>query len=433
MRIFESLPLLAGRATLEGVLLQTAVTSPFVYYLQALMSEQGTHVIPDYRYPASDPSRGAPRLDLFNVRDFLATSDVVKKALDRDPAWSRSFVLEPYAIYRRTAPPRGYVRVPRYQPVLVETTAWKKDFHRWFDTDAALEVPILRASDVLASEQRHFRLRSASPTDLPKVPLPGSCIIQESLSALSIEFTTTCPGVPHWISMAYHPNWRAEGAARVHLASPAFMLVVPDGNTVRLRFARRAADWAGLALSVLGLGLCAAAGRIRMPAPSSPGPEATWAVGRVQVGVLTIVVAVTAWNIARTIGSQYFHARGWKAFQRGDYRTAHRDFEQALVFGLHIGSASDALFYRAASLMRAGDLAAAERAYQEVLVHKPDSSWAAESLYHIGLSQQQQGRPTEAITTFRRVRAEHRGSLWARLAEERLRELSVPVDPAGPR
>jgi hypothetical protein len=38
-----------------------------------------------------------------------------------------------------------------------------------------------------------------------------------------------------------------------------------------------------------------------------------------------------------------------------------------------------------------------------------------------------------AVTTFRRVMAEHRGGIWARLAEERLRELSVPVDPVGAR
>ena len=42
MRIFESLPRLAHRATLEGVLLQTAVTAPYVYYIQSLVSAQGT-------------------------------------------------------------------------------------------------------------------------------------------------------------------------------------------------------------------------------------------------------------------------------------------------------------------------------------------------------------------------------------------------------
>ena len=214
MRIFESLPRLAHRATLEGVLLQTSVTSPFVYYIQSLVSEQGTSVIPGYSYPDSDPARGTPRLDLFNVRDFLAVSDKVKAALDKDPRWTRLFVLEPYVIYRRTETPAGYVRVPKFRPVLIETTNWKKDFHRWFDKDALLDVPLVSARTVPASAREFFPVSSTSPTDIPRVPETSQCAVTEKMSSLEIEFTTTCPGIPHYIAVAYHPNWRVEGAAR---------------------------------------------------------------------------------------------------------------------------------------------------------------------------------------------------------------------------
>ena len=67
MRIFESLPHLAGRATLEGVLLQTAVNSPFIYWIQSQISKQGTGVIPGYSYPTVDSARGTKRLELFNA------------------------------------------------------------------------------------------------------------------------------------------------------------------------------------------------------------------------------------------------------------------------------------------------------------------------------------------------------------------------------
>src|SRR5258708_24739327 len=82
MRIFESLPRLSHRATLEGVLLQTAVTSPFVYYLQSLTAEAGTSVIPGYTYPVTDPGRATPRLDLFNARDYPAVTPQGNAALD---------------------------------------------------------------------------------------------------------------------------------------------------------------------------------------------------------------------------------------------------------------------------------------------------------------------------------------------------------------
>src|SRR5262249_25524041 len=157
---------------------------------------------------------------------------------------TRVFFAEPYAIYRRVGADGRYVRVPRYHPVMVQTRQWKQDFHRWFATDSALEVPIVAASDVPASERSHFPLVSESPDTLPRQPERADGRIEERLSDLAIEFTPTCPGAPHWISMAYHPGWRVEGASRVFLASPAFMLVFPDQPFVRLRFRRTAADWA---------------------------------------------------------------------------------------------------------------------------------------------------------------------------------------------
>ena len=58
---------------------------------------------------------------------------------------------------------------------------------------------------------------------------------------------------PHWISVAYFPNWRAEGAKGPYLSSPAFLMVVPEGPRVRLVFRRIAVDWLGIAASLAGV------------------------------------------------------------------------------------------------------------------------------------------------------------------------------------
>jgi len=426
MRIFESLPRLAHRATLEGVLLQTAVTSPFVYYLQSLTAEAGTSVIPGYTYPVTDPGRATPRLDLFNVRDYLAVTPKVKGALDGDARWTRVLSLEPYAIYRRVGADGHYVRVPRYHPVMVQTRQWKQDFHRWFASDDALEVPIVAASDVPDSERRHFRLASASPSELPRVAERTDCRIEERLSSLSIEFTTTCPGVPHWISMAYHPGWHVQGASRVFLASPAFMLVFPEGRSVRLTFGRRSADWAGIAASLVGIGLCVGLRRAwaerAAPLPASRLP-------RPVLVVLGAVVAVTAWSLTQTAGSQYFYRRGWAALERQDYVAARREFDRALLFGDHAEASGDALFFRASSFLRAGEVAAAQKAYAEVIARRPDSDWVAESRYQVGVCLEQLGKPAEATATFRQVMADHPGSPWARMAADRLRAAAASPAP----
>jgi 6-pyruvoyl-tetrahydropterin synthase related domain len=433
MRIFESLPRLAGRATLEGVLLQTAVTSPFVYYMQSLHSEQGTSVIPGYMYPETDPGRDTARLDLFDVRDFLAVSDKVKTAFDADPRWARTLTLDPYAIYRRTSPPAGYVRVARYHPVLVETADWKKDFHRWFDRDDLLEVPLVSAASVPAADRRYFPETSRSPTEIPKVRQAADCAIHEKVSALAIEFTTTCPGVPHWISMAYHPNWRVDGASRVYLASPAFMMVVPEGPTVRLRFARSIGDWAGILGTLAGIGLAVAISRRRAPAGPALAPAASRQVGRLGSAILTVSMAVVAVSVTRTIGSQIFAWRGWHAFQAEDFPRARREYERGLWFGRHHASSPDALFYRATSLFRMNAHADAIRAYDDLLASAPESVYAAESAYQIGICQRQLGQAAEAIAAFRRAATEYESSRWARLAADRLRELGAAPPTGAPR
>jgi hypothetical protein len=417
MRIFESLPRLTGRATLEGVLLQTAVTSPFIYYMQSQHSTQSTSIIPGYAYPPSDPARGTARLDLFNVRDFLAVSPAVKTALDGDTRWNRLTTIDPYVIYRRRDVAHGYVRVPRYQPVLIETKEWKKDFHRWFSNDAALEVPLVAAASVPAEERGRFPLTSGSPVDLPRVAMPADCAVTESVSSLSVEFTTTCPGVAHWIAISYHPNWHAAGAPRVYLASPAFMLVVPDGPKVRLEFRRAAIDWIGLLATIVGLGLCAAQARVRALLPGDLALPVS--VLRRTLAVLGVVVLiVTAWNITALFGSQYVYRRAWRAFERQDYPAARREFERALAFGRGSPIAPDAEFFRAASLFRLGEFGAARQAYEDVIREHPESIWLAESLYHVGLCEERLGRRAEAAATLRRVVAEHPGSRWAELASE---------------
>jgi hypothetical protein len=437
MRIFESLPHFAGRATLEGLLLQTPVTAPFIYYIQSEISLQGTGVIPGYPYPTVNPQRGTARLDLFNVRDLLAVTPQVKDALAGDPRWERSLHLPPYAVYRRRDADGHYVRVPRYRPVLVHTERWKRDFHRWFSSDTALAIPIVAADRVPAAERRRFfPLESHSPTDLPREPIEARCEVTERIDHLAIEFTTTCPGLPHWIAISYFPNWQADGGERVHLASPAFMLVFPEGPRVRLTFRRLPVDWLGIVASLVGLGLCLvpAAGRRMARAPS---PRLSERLATAQpvlvVGTTVLVLVVTAWNVARAVGPPRFYQRGWKAFEQQDYQTAMRHFARAILLGGETHTAADATFFRAASLLRSNRPAEALEGYRDVIRNFPSSIWVAESHYHVGLCLRQLGRLREAKAAFRHVMVTYPGNRWATFAAEQLGELRRAVEAGLPR
>jgi hypothetical protein len=426
MRIFESLPHFTHRATLEGLLLQTPVTSPFVYYIQSEISVAGTGVIPGYPYPTVNPQRGTLRLDLFNAQDLLAITPTVKDALAKDPRWERSFDLPPYAIFHRKGADPHYVRVPRYRPVAVETMRWKRDFHRWFATDTALEVPIVAANTIPEGDRARFPLTSRSPTDLPHEPLGATCTIDEHIEDLAIDFTTTCPGLPHEIAVSYSPNWRVEGARRVYMTSPAFMLVFPDGPHVRLVFRRVAIDWVGIVATFAGLAFCFVPVRRRVAgSESATGLDRTLTGAQpVLVGTgLVVILAATLWNIARADGPTYYYQLGWKAFEKQDYPTAIHYFDRTILLGGDTTTAGDGTFFRAASLLRSGKPAEALEGYRAIIEGFPAAIWVAESYYHVGLCLRQLRRLREAKASFRYVMVNYPGNRWAGFAKEQMDQL----------
>ncbi|MFN8545483.1 MAG: 6-pyruvoyl-tetrahydropterin synthase-related protein [Candidatus Binatia bacterium] len=438
MRVFEDMALLSGRATLEGVLLQTAVTSPFVYWLQSQISKQGTGVIPGYSYPSMDPVHATPRLKLFNAQDLIAITPEIIGELDKDPRWMRLFANPPYVVFRMKDADPHYVRVPRYRPVAIATRRWKLDFHRWFATDGALDVPIVRASDVGPADRARF-LASDTPTHLPHEPIAHDCQIDEHIDHLAIEFTTTCPGEPHWIAVSYSPNWQVDGADRVFLASPAFMLVFPNGPHVRLAYRRIGVDWLGIGATLAGLLVCAVPLRRRGRGAALDGLLVRgWPI---LVPLTTgAVLLVTGWNVARDILPSRYYYRGWDAFSKQNYPQAIPDFEGAIFFGGESNTAADATFFRAASLLRSGKPAEAMAGYQTVIDRFPGAIWVAEAHYHVGLCLQQLGaaaaEPHDAVRRrraardrFRYVISTYPGNRWAGFAAEQLAQLRKVPPP----
>jgi hypothetical protein len=429
MRVFESLPTLAGRATLEGLLLQTPVTSPFIYYIQSQMSQAGTGVIPGYAYPSVNPARGTLRVDLFNARDFLATTTVVKKAIEEDPRWEKTLDLPPYAIYHRKDLPSAYVRVPRFKPVPVVTKRWKKDFHRWFASDAALETPIVDAESVVLEDRDRFAPLSRSPVDLPHVPIEADCKTEAQLDHLQMRFKTTCPGLPHWIAVSYYPNWHVEGAKRIYLASPAFMLVFPDGPEFSLTFRRIPIDWIGILASLGGLGVVVAGLRRRAPVRETMALDSglataqPWLVGAVAL----LVLAATGWNVAKAIGPSHYYMIGWKKFEKQDYEGAIPYFKTAVLLGGDSHTASEGTFFQGASLLRLNRPAEAVEYYRDVIEHFPDSIWVGESHYHVGYCLRLIGKFKEAKQSFRYVMVTYPGDRWAGFAADQMKQMREQV------
>src|SRR5262245_20454776 len=404
---------------------------PFIYWLQSQISKQGTGVIPGYTYPQTDIPRATPRLALYNALDMIALTPEVTTALENDPRWTRTFQQQGYSVFHLKDTDPHYVRVPKFQPVLVDATPWKRALHRWFATDSVLDVPIVPAERVPEAERERFTLRSSAPTNLPRQAIDADCHIEEQIDHFHIGFTTTCPGLPHIVAVAYYPNWRVEGASAVYLVSPAFMLVFPDGPHVTLTFRRIAVDWIGIGLTLVGLVVCVAT-RQRVPL-GEPSGAAARTLGKAQPALVTViaiaVLGISAFRGFQQVAPQFLYQRGWKAFEAQDYATSSRYFRSAMWLGGATNTAADATFFRAASLLRSDKVAEALEGYETVIRRFPDSMWVAESNYHVGLCLRRLGRRTEAAKQFQYVVDTWPGNRWAQFSAEQLEQMRK--EPGG--
>jgi len=244
LRAYENLPLFSGRSTLEGLYMQSTPTSPFVFYIQSEVSKLSSCPLPGYSCTTTNVTRAVPRLRMFNVKHVIARTDEVIAALHRDGENYRYVKsIDPYAIFELRGE-YAYVVVPEYEPVFFESDDWKSTAYEWFKNDRAVDVhltfnPTLKNKLQIANDLNN----------LPRVRIANNCSIEEHVYNEEIRFNTACVGKPHIIKISYYPNWRVDGAERIYIVSPSFMLIYPTQESVRLYYGRTPIDAASEILS----------------------------------------------------------------------------------------------------------------------------------------------------------------------------------------
>ncbi len=246
-RAFENLPLFSGRSTLEGLYMQSSLSSPFVFYIQSEVSEQQSCPFPDYRCDELNVTKAVPRLKLFNVEYVIARSDTAIAMYQEDDNYEHVASISPFEIFKLEYE-YGYVTVPKYEPVYFETDNRKETAYEWFKNDDALDVHL-----VFDSELEARLVHSDNLDELPKVRILENCEIEEHVYNEEIRFNTTCVNQPHIIKISYFPNWKVEGADKIYMVSPSFMLVYPKEETVRIYYGETTLDNASQFISVMGI------------------------------------------------------------------------------------------------------------------------------------------------------------------------------------
>lgn len=250
-RAFELLPYFAKQPTMEGTLMEASYSAPFHFVNQAELSKQASWAIQGVQYPTKPNVRdGIRHLRVFNIRYFIAISAEIKEAADREPGLKFLKKMDEFAIYEVRSP-GGYVVIPKYEPLVLESSDWRAANLKWYGDLRKIDAPLIKGK--ATGPLSRFETVSENLDDFEKVPLDSSGRVSDvRLTDQELTFRTTAIGEPHWVKISYFPNWKVEGARGPYLASPSLMMVIPYRSNVRLYYGRTSPDWIGMGLTAFG-------------------------------------------------------------------------------------------------------------------------------------------------------------------------------------
>lgn len=436
-RVFESLPLFAGRSTLEGLYLQASPTAPFVFYLQAELSKEASCPFSHLACTRFHVAHALRHLQLFNVREIIAVSQELKSALRARHDVDSIAQIPPYEVFRLQGEDDlfRYVEPLAVEPVLVQTSRWKEVAYQWFRLIEGLDVHLVFPINVRSEQLTRFT--SITPDQLlslPRRPIerPDAGPVVSRVFEDAIEFDTPYPGYPHLIKVSYHPNWHVQGAGAIYLVSPSFMLVYPEVRHVRLWYGPRWPERIGAGLSMAGLLLSFLVARClrreRLAAPGRLGPVGEWlgkGCGLAAAGLpIVLLVAAGALRVLEPVPGVLLN-EGIQARDRGNYETADALFRRILDRAPASGAAEQAAYYLAIVQYLRGDMEGTIRLFYDMIRVYPTSPFVPEGYYHIGLAHLRSNRISVARTTFQKVVQDFSDTAWARYAQDRLAELQA--------
>ncbi|MEM5815320.1 MAG: 6-pyruvoyl-tetrahydropterin synthase-related protein, partial [Candidatus Aenigmatarchaeota archaeon] len=245
-RILELIPYFTGKPTMEGLLVESAISAPYHFWMQAELSNKPSCPI-SYVGCAPITPAGIKHLELFNIKYIVAYSGEVKEILDREKKVKFLKDIGEFRVYELIRND-SYVVVPVFKPVRFPFKYWREYSLKWFKDLDYIEVPLVFSDEINENFVDGYDIEV-----LPKLSLDVDCEIEEKIRNEEIIIKTNCTGIPHLIKISYSPNWKVEGAKKIYLASPSFMLVIPEKTEVRIYFGLSLFDYIGMLLTIISL------------------------------------------------------------------------------------------------------------------------------------------------------------------------------------
>lgn len=253
-----------GHPSMEGLLFESSLTTPFHFLNASEVSERPSNPIPELQYRGLDFDRAIAHLALYDVAYYVSFTERATEAAT-DAGLMRLAEPEPFTVFE--LPESSLVDVGVYEPAVWDgdddfvaaALEWYDDvdsLDRWLVADGPDDW---RHIDDVDSQTRRRLAETGTVSDIV-------------LDDHTISFSTTAVGVPHLVKVSYFPNWTATGAEGPYRAAPSLMIVVPTEEDVVIEFRDTWAETAGKVLSVSTIvGLVALVMVRRRRAARSPG------------------------------------------------------------------------------------------------------------------------------------------------------------------
>jgi TolA-binding protein len=350
-----------------------------------------------------------------------------------------------YEIWELTSNQNRYIEPLQFEPVLYTgNKPWKEVAHRWFTRDELLDTHLVFDKAPEAGTKGPIKMATDSLAEISKKQIDiADCQLSETINNDEILLETSCPGKPHLIKVSYHPNWRVQGADKIYLASPSFMLIYPTGNNVVLSYGPGPWNRLGQLLTLAGLIILL----INIPLPGTEKKSAwNYIANRMAIPntenlslpvdpspktrkIILVVVLVSAAALATAVSYHTYTREPYRAYKKSiqykdtkEYEKARQGFRSFLQKYPLANLAQESSYYIAITYFLENKNTDAINAFEEYLKLFPKGRRSAESHYHIGLIQLRTGLQEQGFSRMQLIIEKYLKSPWARYASERLLE-----------
>jgi len=368
-RAMEALPMFGSRPALEGLYMEAAITSPFIYQLQEEVSKRPS--APLSRYPTSARSidRAVAHFNELYTNRLILRSDAMKERYLNDPRFRFIDQSGPFLTLELKELNTHMVDVVSEPLVTHPQKNWLDHSYRRF----TLEHPYTKRNVYLRDNETLPNV-TPDPNVTPHVEI-------KSMDREKLVFTTNAPGQPHIIRMTYHPRWQSAQGEKIYLTEPSFMLIFPTTNEVELHFGWSWGNYVGALFSITGLGIVGLLS-VRRKFTFAAAPSSVFVQKRAPLTVVALLIGAFV-GVSWWTDAEHIYYRGHDYLAKNDYAGAARLFDSVRERRNSPAAKAEALFWAARAFDIAGEKPAAEQRYELLRQSYPESYWFPESLLRL--------------------------------------------------